>query len=80
MVPIIELIVLLIAIMIVYLFLHSAKHIIINTIMGLIILALTNLVFHMGITYSIWTILICAMGGVPGAILVIVLHLLGIAF
>jgi hypothetical protein len=77
---IIELIILTAAIIIVYLFLHSAKHIIINTIMGLIILAMTNLVFHMGVTYSIWTILICAMGGVPGAVLVIVFHLLGIAF
>ncbi len=77
---IIELITLLAVIMIVYYFLHSVKHIIINTISGLIILALTNLVFHMGVKYSIWSILICAIGGVPGAVLVILFHLLGIAF
>lgn len=76
----IEPIILLIVIIITIIFLHSAKHMIINTVMGLIILALTNLVFHMGIKYSIWSILICAIGGVPGAILVIVFHLLGIAF
>lgn len=77
---IIELIVLIAVIFIVNLFLHSAKHIIINTITGLIILAVANLVFHMGVKYSIWSILICALGGVPGAILVIIFHLLDIAF
>jgi hypothetical protein len=77
---IIEPIVLIVAVAIVYLFLHSIEHVIINTVMGLIILALANFVFHLGIAYSIWTILICAIGGTPGAILVIVLHILGIAF
>jgi hypothetical protein len=76
----IEPIVLIIVIILVYLFLHSMKHVIINTIMGLIILALYNFIFHPGIIYSFWTILICAIGGMPGAILVIILHLLRIAF
>jgi hypothetical protein len=76
----IEPVILIIAIIIVFLFLHSIKHMIINTIMGLIILALANLIFHIGIKYSFWTILVCAIGGMPGAILVIVLHWLGIAF
>ncbi len=77
---IIELLTLLLVILLAYEFLHTAKHAIINTITGLITLALVNFVLHMGIPYSIWVILICAIGGIPGAILVIVFHLLGIAF
>jgi hypothetical protein len=77
---IVEPIVLIIVILFVFLFLHSIKEIIINTIMGLIILALANFIFHLGIIYSNWVILICAVGGTPGAILVIALHWLGIAF
>lgn len=80
MVLMIEPIVLIIVIIVAYLLLRSMKHVIINTIMGLIILVLYNFIFHPGIRYSIWTILICAIGGMPGAILVIVLHLLRIAF
>lgn len=80
MIPVIELIVLLIVIMTAYIFLHSIKHAIINTIMGLIILALANFYFHQGIIYSIWTILVCAIGGIPGAFLIIILHWLKIAF
>lgn len=76
----VEPIVLIIVIIFVFMFLHSVKQIIINTIMGLIILALVNFIFHLEIIYSNWVILICAVGGTPGAILVIVLHWLGIAF
>jgi hypothetical protein len=46
---IVEPIVLIIVILFVFLFLHSIKEIIINTIMGLIILALANFIFHLGI-------------------------------
>lgn len=69
-----------VAVIITYLFLRSAEHLIINTIVGLIILALTNFVFHLGIRYSIWVILVCAIGGMPGAVLVILFHALNIAF
>ncbi len=69
-----------IAVIIAYLFLDMAKDLIINTVLGLIILALSNIVFHLGIKYTIWVILVCAIGGIPGAILVIVFHVLNIAF
>lgn len=75
-----ELIVLIVVIIVAFLFLRSVKKAIVNTVMGLIILALTNYAFHLGIAYSIWTILVCAIGGIPGAILIIVLHWLHIAF
>jgi hypothetical protein len=80
MIPVVELIILLIVIIVAYQLLHSIKHAIINTVIGLIILALANIYFNQGIAYSIWTILVCAVGGAPGAFLVVILHYLKIAF
>jgi hypothetical protein len=62
----------------------SIVHLVINTILGLVILFIVNF-FHLmqyagkpDIGYDIITILICAIGGITGAIIVIVLALLGI--
>ena len=68
------------AVIAVYYVLKTAKFLIINTVVGLILLAVSNLVFNLGIPYTATVILVCALGGVPGAILVILLHVLGIAF
>lgn len=48
-----------------------------NAIMGLIILILANAVAGLGIGYSWLVVLICGIGGVFGAFLVILLHFLG---
>lgn len=63
-----------------FLILRSIKGFIVNAIMGLIILFLANTFAGLGIGYSWLVILICGIGGVLGAIVVIALHLLGIAF
>jgi hypothetical protein len=62
----------------------SAVHLIINAIIGLLTLFLVNY-FHLmqyagkpDIGYDLITVLICALGGIFGAILVIILALLGI--
>lgn len=68
------------AVIAVYYVLKSAKHLIVNTILGLIILAAGNVVFNLNIPYTPIPILVCALGGIPGAVLVILLHVLGIAF
>jgi len=68
------------AVIAVYYVLKTAKYLIVNTIMGLIILAAGNLVFNLNIPYEPFAILVCALGGIPGAILVILLHVFGIAF
>jgi len=78
-----ELIILLLAVLAViavYLFLKTAKLLIVNTIMGLIILAVGNTFFSLNIPYSPTALLVCALGGIPGAMLVILLHVVGIAF
>jgi hypothetical protein len=63
----------------------SIAHLVINAIIGLITLFIVNF-FHLmqfagkpDIGYDWIVILICALAGFPGAILVIILHLLGIA-
>ena len=68
------------AVIAVYMVLKTAKYLIVNSIMGLILLALGNIIFKLGIAYNATVILICALGGIPGAILIMLLRVLGIAF
>ena len=51
-----------------------------NSIVGLILLYLTNLFLENDIPINILTVLICAILGVVGWVLLLILHLLGIAF
>ncbi len=60
------------------LILRSIKYFVVNAVMGLAIIFLANL-FGLGISYSLLTILICAIGGIFGALIVIGLSLLGVA-
>jgi len=57
----------------------SVKFFIINAVVGLTIIFLINLLGGADIAYSWLVILICAMGGVLGALMVIVLHFLGVS-
>ena len=62
-----------------YLF-RVAKYLIVNSILGLIILFAANTLFGLKIAYSWVNILICAIGGVIGAVIVILLNLFGSMF
>jgi sigmaK-factor processing regulatory protein BofA len=53
---------------------------IVNGIVGVVLLVLTNLVIANDIPINLLTVLICAIGGVVGWLLILVLHLLGVAF
>ncbi len=57
-----------------YLF-KAAKYLIVNSIIGLIILFAANALFGLKIAYSWLNILICAIGGVIGAVIVIILNI-----
>lgn len=63
-----------------FIILRSIKYFLMNTLVGLIILFLANAVGGLGIGYSWVVVLICALGGALGALLVIILHLLRLAF
>ena len=52
----------------------------VNTIVGLVLLFVTNLVLIPPIVINPFTILICAVGGVVGWLFVLILHLLEVAF
>jgi hypothetical protein len=57
----------------------SLRALAVNAVIGLLILLLANVV-GLGVQISILTLLICAVFGVPGAILVILLAVLDVAF
>lgn len=81
--PITELTVFLVAIIaaiLLYKILKTIKHMLINTAVGLIMLVAANVVFDLGIAYSWIVILTCAIAGAIGALLIILLHYLGLAF
>jgi hypothetical protein len=69
-----------IAVIAVYIVLRAAKYLIVNSILGLILLAMGNIIFKLDIAYSATVVLICALVGIPGAILIMLLHAFGIAF
>ena len=63
-----------------FLILRSIKNFVVNAVMGLVILFLANAVAGLGIGYDWLVVLICGIGGILGALLVILLHFLGFAF
>ncbi len=62
----------------VFIVLKSLKNFLVNAVVGLVILFLANAIAGLGIGYSLLVILICAIGGALGAILIILLHFMGI--
>ena len=78
-----ELVVLIVVVLVVLVFVwrgFSLTHLIGNAILGVILLFLTNLVLQDDIPINLLTVLVCAIGGLVGWLVVLVLHLLGIAF
>ena len=57
----------------------SLRVLVVNAIVGLVVLFIANVV-GLGVQISLVTLLICAVLGIPGAILVILLALLDVAF
>ncbi|TGC08942.1 pro-sigmaK processing inhibitor BofA family protein [Methanolobus halotolerans] len=78
-----EILILIVAIIIafvLYKLLKTATKMAVNAILGLIVLIVANAVLGLGIAYSWIVILICAIAGVVGALLIILLSYLNIAF
>jgi len=63
--------------------LKDITKLIVNSILGLLLIFLVNITSFMDllgrpdIPYSLVNILLCILGGIPGALIVIILHLLG---
>ena len=56
------------------------RTLVVNTIIGVILLFLTNLFLAEDIPINIITVVICAILGVVGWAIILILHLLGLAF
>jgi hypothetical protein len=58
----------------------SLSGLVINGIVGVVLLFLTNLILQPPIPINVLTVLVCAIGGVVGWLVILILHILGIAF
>jgi hypothetical protein len=58
----------------------SLSGLVINGIVGVVLLLLTNLILQPPIPINLLTVLVCAIGGVVGWLIILILHILGIAF
>ena len=52
----------------------------VNAVVGLVLLVLTNVFLSPPIPINLITVLICAIGGVVGWLVILILHILGVAF
>lgn len=68
-----------IAVIVGYRILKNVKALVVNAIVGVLVLALANFL-GLGVQISLVTVLVCAVAGIPGAVLVILLSLLDVAF
>jgi len=57
--------------------LRFGKYLVVNSILGIIVLALADFI-GLAVPINWFTILVCALAGIPGALLVILLFVLGI--
>ena len=57
----------------------AVQGLLINPIAGVALLFVTNLVLIPPIPINLFTILICAVGGVVGWLIILILHVLGIS-
>jgi len=61
-------------------FISSPLHIIANSILGIVLFLLVNTFFGVGIPITLLSVGVVAIGGIPGAILVFLLHVTGLGF
>jgi H+/Cl- antiporter ClcA len=74
------LIVAIIIAIVLYEILENGKQLAMNAVFGLIVLLAAKFLFGLKIAITMLTVIICAFGGVFGALLIIVLNFFGISF
>ena len=83
MVFVVEIVSLLVAVFILYLLynlLKSPVQLVANAVMGIILLLIVNMFIVRDVAINIFSIGTVAIAGVPGLLLVLLLHFLGLAF
>lgn len=74
------LIVAIIIAVVLYEILENGKHLAMNAVLGIIVLLAAKFLFGLKITITLLTVIICAIGGIFGALLIIILNFFRIAF
>jgi hypothetical protein len=75
-----SLLVALIVLWLLIVFINNPVALIINAVIAILIMFLVNAIFGLGIPINIITILIVALGGIVGLLLIIILRLMKVAF
>lgn len=81
--PVTEIIVLVLAIIVavvLYKILKTGISLAINAVLGILVLLAAKFLFGLNIAITFLAIIICAIGGIFGALLIILLNYLGLAF
>jgi inhibitor of the pro-sigma K processing machinery len=79
----VELLVLVLAIILaagLYYFMKNLLYLLVHAIVGVIVLMLVNLFLFPPVSVNLITVLVVGFGGIPGLLVVLLLHLTGIAF
>jgi inhibitor of the pro-sigma K processing machinery len=79
----VELLVLILAIILaagLYYFMKNLLYLLVHAIVGVIVLMLVNLFLFPPVSVNLITVLVVGFGGIPGLLVVLLLHLTGIAF
>lgn len=63
-----------------YVILKNGTQLAMNAVFGLVVLIAAKFLFGLNIAINLLTVLICAIGGIFGAFLIIILNYLNIAF
>jgi len=79
----VELLVLVLAIALaagLYYFMKNLLYLLIHAIVGVVVLVLVNLFLSPPVSVNLITVLVVGFGGIPGLLIVLLLHLTGLAF
>ena len=63
-----------------YIFIKSPVHLIANAVVGIILLLVINMFLMSDVAINLFSIAIVALAGIPGVVLVLLLHFLGLGF
>ncbi len=63
-----------------YVFLKNPLHLVANAIMGLIVFFIINMFLVRDVAVNLFSVGIVAIAGIPGVLLVLLLHFLGLGF
>ncbi len=65
---------------VIYRFMKNPMLVLANSVLGIIVFLILDLVFNLGIPIDFWSIAVVAVGGFGGVVFILVLHFLGLGF